>query len=168
MPVRKIVEVGSNGVLNEYAGKQTSAGASDAGELVALGAGGKLDPSLLPNGVGADATTATAGEDLASGDFVYFNAAGAVFKADATAIAKAARGYVLAAVANGATATVYFDENNSSVTGLTAGATYFLSATPGAVATTPPIAAGNIVQQLGFASSATAIHVNIQEAIIRA
>lgn len=168
MAIRKLIQVASTGVQSEYAGLNASAGAGSAGDFLIADSTGKLDPSFLPNGIGADAITATAGEALAAGDMVYISATGTILKADATAPAKAARGYVLASVLNAGTATVYFDESNSGVTGLTPGSTYYLSATAGAVTLTPPTTAGNIVQEVGFAVSATNLHVNIQEPITRA
>jgi hypothetical protein len=168
MAVHKLIQVNTNGTQQEYAGKSTSAGSGDAGEFVTLDAAGKLDASLLPNGVGADANTLTSGEALSAGDFVYITAGGTVLKADCTAIGKAARGYVLAAVANAAPATVYFDESNNVLTGLTPGATYYMHSTAGGVTSTPTTTTGQIVQEVGFATSATSLHVNIQEPIIRA
>jgi hypothetical protein len=167
MAVTKLIKLNTDGSQQEYAGKSVSAGVADSGEFVILAATGKLDPSVLPNGVGADATTGTAGEALNAGDIVYVSNTGTILKADATTPAKQARGYVLVAVANAAVATVFFDESNTAVTGLTPGATYYLSATPGLVTTTPPVTAGQIVQQIGFATSATSLHVSIQEATIR-
>jgi len=168
MAVRKLIQVASTGAQSEYAGVATSSGAGDAGEFVILDASGKIATAQLPNGIGADAITATAGEALAAGDMVYISNTGTILKADATAPAKAARGYVLTAVSNAASATVYFDESNTSVSGLTPGATYYLSATAGGVTTTPTTTAGQIVQEVGFAVSATNLHVNIQEPITRA
>jgi hypothetical protein len=167
MSVHKLIQINADGSQEEYAGKNSSAGAGDAGEFAILDAAGKIATSMLPNGVAADSVTLTAGEALSAGDFVYISAAGTVLKADATTPAKAARGYVLAAVSNAQPATVYFDESNSSVTGLTPGATYFLSTTAGGVTTSPTTTAGQIVQELGFATSATNLHVNIQEPVTR-
>jgi hypothetical protein len=163
MSVHKLVQSNSNGTKQEYAGLNASAGAGSAGEFIIADAGGKLDPTFLPNGVGADAITATAGEALSAGDFVYINGTGNAVKADATAIGKKAHGYVLAAVANAASATIYFDESNNGLTGLTPGATYYLSATAGAATTTAPTTSGQIVQTLGVATSATSLHVNIEQ-----
>jgi hypothetical protein len=169
MAIQSLLKVNTDGSQETYTGKTTSAGAADSGEIVALDSTGKLDPTLFPNGFGSDVTTFLAGEALTAGNFVYINATGQVLKADATLPAKAARGYVLSNVANAASATVYFDEANTAVTGLTPGASYYLSTTPGGVTTTPPATngSGQIIQELGFASSATNIHVNIQEPIIR-
>jgi hypothetical protein len=169
MASQSLLKVNTDGSQQTYTGKTTSTGASDSGEFIVAGPSGTIDPSFFPNGFGPDVTTFVAGEALTAGNFVYINATGQVLKADAALPAKAARGYVLSNVANAANATVYFDEANTAVTGLTPGATYYLSTTPGGVTTTPPATngSGQIIQELGFASSATNIHVNIQEPIIR-
>lgn len=167
MAVKKLINLNANGTQVEYSGVTTSAGAGSSGEIPALDANGRLDVTMLPTGIGQDATTATAAEALTAGDFVYFNASGAVLKADATVIAKQARGYVTSSVANAATATVFYDDSNTAVTGLTPGSTYYLSNTPGGVTLTPTTTAGQICQEIGFAVSATILRVNIQEPIIR-
>jgi hypothetical protein len=168
MAVRKVIQLSSTGAMSEYSGKASSAGAGDAGEFPILDGAGKLDITMMPNGVGADSITATAAESLAAGDFVYITAGGTVMKADATTFAKRAMGYVLSSVSNGASATVYFDESNSALSGLTPGGMYYLSATAGAATLTAPIVSGQYVQELGIATSATSLHVNIKTPILRA
>jgi len=168
MAVHKVIELSSTGSQVEYAGKATSAGSGDAGEFIILGSNGKADPSIFPNGIGADAITATAGEALVAGDFVYITGTGTVMKADATTFAKRAMGYVISAVLNAGTATVFFDESNSALSTLTIGSKYFLSATAGLATLTAPITAGQFVQCLGVATSTTSLHVNLQEPILRA
>lgn len=164
----KVIQINTNGTQQEYAGTTASSGASNAGDFPALDSNGKLDVTFMPTGFGQDAVNATAGEALAAGDFVYFTSTGTVMKADASAIAKQARGYVTAAVANGAQATVFFDDSNGGLSGLTPGATYYLdAANPGKATATAPTGTGKIVQELGFASSATNMRVNIQEPIVR-
>jgi hypothetical protein len=167
MAIKKLINLNTNGTQVEYSGVLTSSGAGSSGEIPALDAVGRLDVTMMPTGFGQDATTATAGEAIAAGDFVYFNASGNILKADATVLAKQARGYVIAAVANAAIGTVFYDDSNTSVTGLTPGVTYFLSNTPGGVTSTPTTVAGQICQEVGFAVSATVLRVNIQEAITR-
>lgn len=167
MAVHKLEQVNSNGTKQEYVGISTSTGVSDANEFITANSAGKIDITFLPNGVAADTISATAGEALAAGDLVYITATSTVMKADATTIAKAARGYVLTSVLSASLATVYFDESNSAVTGLTPGATYYLGTSPGTVTTTAPTGTGNIVQPVGFASSTTNLHVNIKEPVIR-
>jgi hypothetical protein len=157
------------GTLTEKEAKTTSAGAGDAGKVVALDAAGKLDTSFMPTGIAADTASITASEALSAGDYVnIWNSTGAkARKADATTAGKEAHGFVLAAVSNGASATVYFEGTNSSVTGQTPGVV-FLSITPGAGTTTAPSASGNVVQRIGFASSATAVNFQSQEPIVLA
>lgn len=137
----------------------TSAGAGDAGKIARLDSNGRWDNSMMPVGIGADTKIVLASEALSAGDFVniYNNSGTAnVRKADATTSGKEATGFVLAAVSNGANATVYFEGTNNQRTGLTAGRQY-LSTTPGAATSTPPSSSGNVVQFLGTAISATEI-----------
>jgi len=138
-----------------------STGATEAGDLVALDNTGKLDASVMPVGIGADTKAIIASEDLAAGDFVniYDNAGTPnVRKADATTSGKEAVGFVLAAVTAGNTATVYFEGTNNQVTGLTIGGRCYLSTTAGGVIQdVSAYTAGNVVQYLGVAVSATEI-----------
>lgn len=164
---KKYIELAS-GQLAEREGTVSTAGAGDAGKLVALDTGGKLDVSVLPTGVGADTVTAVASENLSAGDFVnLWSNAGtfSVRKADATTNGKPADGYVTAAVTSGATATVYKDGQNASLASLTVGSTYYLATTAGGVTATPPSSANNVVQVLGKAKSATELVVRIQRPI---
>ena len=48
----------------------TSTGVADAGEIVALGADGKLSVTVLPDGVGPLVITAVASEDITAGKFI--------------------------------------------------------------------------------------------------
>lgn len=129
--------------------------------IVALDATGKLDPSVLPTGVGSEVILATSTEVIASGAFVnVYNNAGtiSVRNADATTNGKPAHGFVLAGVGSGVSTSVYLpSQTNTSITGLTLGSEYYLSTTPGAITTTAPSATGNIVQRMGIASKTTEI-----------
>lgn len=158
------------GVITEKEATVTSAGAGDAGEIVALDAAGKLDNSVLPTGIGADTAEITASEDLAAGDMVNIHDVTGAFrvrKADASAVGTQAHGFVLAAVTSGQNATVYFEGSNTQKTGLTP-AVHYLSETAGAVTTTAPTTSGAIVQKVGVATSATVLNVEIQEPIVLA
>jgi len=148
-----------NGVFTEVFGVQTSAGAGNAGDIVALDDTGRLDNSLMPIGIGADTKSITTSEALAAGDWVnIWNSAGAkARKADATTAGKEAHGFVLAAVASGASALVYFEGTNTQVTGQTPGPV-FLQTTAGTGGATVPSASGNVVQNLGVALSATEVN----------
>jgi hypothetical protein len=128
--------------------KTSSAGAGDSGKLPALDGAGKLDTSFMPTGIGADT-------DLVN----IYNATGTATarKADATTAGKEAHGFVLAATTSPAAATVYFEGSNTGVSGLTPGV-QFLAITAGTVTTTAPSATGNVVQRVGFATSATSLN----------
>src|SRR3954467_543939 len=145
------------GTITEKVSNQASAGAGDAGKIVALDSTGRIDNTMMPVGIGADTAVITASEALAAGDLVnIWNSTGAkVRKADATTAGKEAHGFVLAAVSSSATATVYFEGTDTGVSGRTAGVQY-LSTTAGISSSTPPSGSGNVVQRVGFATAATA------------
>lgn len=157
------------GTLTEKAALQASAGAGDAGKIPALDAAGKLDTTMMPTGIAADTATITASEALAAGDLVnVWNSSGAkVRKADASTVGKEAHGFVLAAVSNGAAATVYFEGTNTQVTGLTPGV-QFLSTTPGIATTTAPSSAGNVVQRVGVATAAASLNFEPEVPVVLA
>ena len=159
----KIVALNASGVLDATIvnSKTSSAGAGDSGKLPALDGSGKLDNSFMPTGIGADTASITASEALSAGDLVniWNNASVAnVRKADATTSGKEAMGFVLTSVSSGASATVYFEGSNTGKTGMTPGKQY-LSTTAGGCTTTAPSGSGNIVQVVGFATSATVINM---------
>lgn len=160
------------GRLTEVEATVTSAGAGNAGDVVALDNTGRLDTSVMPIGIGADTTTVAASENLSAGDFVnIWNDGGTpkARKAIADAAGKEACGFVLEAVTAPANASVYHEGTNTQLTGLTAGARYYLSAaTAGTATATPPSSTGNVVQFLGVAVSATGLTYEASEGVIRA
>ena len=171
MSARKYISL-NNGRMQEVQATVSSAGAADGGKIVALDPTGRLDSSLMPVGIGADTATIQASEALAAGDFVNVWVSGGaarVRKADASSSGKEAHGFVLAGVSSGANATVYFEGQNVQVSGRTIGARQYLSAsTPGAATETPPSGAGQVVQLLGVAVSATSISYERNDSIIQA
>ena len=68
-------------------------------------------------------------------------------------------GFVIAAVASGASATVYRNGLNTGLSGLTPGADYYLGTTAGTFTATPPSAAGQTLQYAGKAITATSLDV---------
>jgi hypothetical protein len=153
------------GLLTEVVALVTSAGAGDAGKIVALDGSGKLDASLMPTGVGADTAAIATSESLAAGDLVnVFNSTGAkVRKADSSVSGKEAHGFVLAVFTHPTTATVYFEGSNTQVTGLTPGVQYLDPANPGKSTNTAPTTAGQVVQRVGFATAAA--NLNFQSEV---
>jgi hypothetical protein len=155
------------GILTEQAPIKNSAGAGDADAIPCLDATGRLDASFMPIGVVPDVKIITASEALSAGNWVnVWSNAGVwnVRKADATTVGKEAHGFVLAAVANAASATVYFEGINNQVSGMTPG-NVFLGTTAGAGTNTCPSTSGNVAQRLGVALSATEVNCEIQPPI---
>ena len=146
-----------------------SAGTDDANKMVATGSDGKLNISLFPAGIDIQAENAIASEALAAGNWInIFEDAGVrkIRKADA-ASNRPAHGFILEGIASGDPGVFYASGVNSQLSGLTPGATYFISAdTPGTVtATMPPTTTGNLIQFLGYASSATSLRFEYDEPI---
>ena len=147
------------GVFTEIKGVVVSAGAGNDGDLVALDATGRLDNSVMPTGIGADTKVVVTSEALAAGDWVnLWNSTGLkARKADATVAGKEVWGFVLASVTSGGNAAVYFEGTNNQVSSQTVGPV-FLQTTAGTGGATVPSAAGNIVQMIGIALSATEVN----------
>lgn len=157
-----------SGSIAEVQPVTTSAGAGDATKLAQLDGTGRFDSSVMPVGIAADTSVIQASEALAAGDFVNIHDVTSNFrvrKADAATAGKEAHGFVLAAVASGANATVFFEGTNTQVTSQTPGVKFLSASTPGAATGTAPSGTGNIVQRLGVATSATTINFEAQTPI---
>ena len=168
----KIPALNASGVLDPSIvnAKASSAGAADAGKVVQLDGSGRLDSSVMPVGIGADTKVMIASEALAAGDFVNVWSDGGAFKvrkADATTNGKRAHGFVLSAVASGASATVYFEGENTAVTGMTPG-DVFLGTTAGRGQAAAPTGSGQVVQRIGVATSATSLNFEPSQPIVLA
>lgn len=159
---QKVPALNASGVLDASIvnAKASSAGAADAGKVVALDGAGRIDATMMPVGIGADTKSIVASETLSAGNFVNLWSDGGAFKvrkADGSTTGKRAHGFVLAGVSNGASATVYFEGENTAVTGMTPG-DVFLAVTPGGAQAAAPTGSGQTVQRLGVATSATSIN----------
>lgn len=161
----------NSGTLTEREALIESLGAASAGKIPATDASGRLHQSLMPVGIGADTAAIAASEALGNGDLVnVWNDAGTakVRKADGSAVGKEAHGFVLAAVASGANATVYFEGPNTQATALTPGVQYLSDTTPGKTVAVAPAGAGKVVQRVGFAYSETAFNFEPANPIVLA
>ena len=159
----KLPALNASGFLDQTIvnAKIVSTGAADSGKIPALDAGGRLDASVLPTGIGADTATIIASEALAAGDLVnIWNNAGTANarKADGSVSGKEAHGFVLAAFAAAASATVYFEATNTQQSAMTPGVQYLSGATAGKTSATAPTGTGKVVQVVGFAISATSLN----------
>ena len=159
-----------NGKKTNVEATDVSTGVGEAGDIVALGPDGKLDPSVLPAGVGADVKVAPASENLSAGDYVnFFDAGGGVVNvrlAD-NSNGREAHGWVDEAVTAPANASVLFESANTNLAGLTPGQRVYLG-TAGGIITTPldPVAdAGSIHQLLGVAIDTTEVNTDIADCI---
>lgn len=169
MAAERFVQATSTGLQSKQA-KDSSAGAGDAGALVALDSAGKIDLSMMPTGVGADTATIVCSENLAAGDLVnLWDDSGTikVRKADASN-GRRADGFVLSAYTTAQSALVYFEGSVTGLSSLTLGSTYYLSdSTPGGLTTTAPTSgAGKIQQEVGRCRLASALVFEPQAPIV--
>ena len=140
----------------------TLGGVANAFRIVSTGSAGVLDISLFPAGIGQDVEPFPASENLAAGAQVNLWTSSGTRSArnsDASAASggKPSHGFVLAAVTSGQTAMVYRSGGlNTSQSGLTPGANYFLGA-GGAVTATQNTTSGQTDQFIGTAESATVL-----------
>jgi hypothetical protein len=122
----------------------------DGANIRAAGSGG--------GGTGGIVAAIQASENLAAGAIVnVWNSSGArIRNANATDNTKPAHGFVLAAVTSGNIGIFYGAGNiDTGLTGMTPGDTQFLDVTNGNITNAAPGAAGNLVQVLGVALSAS-------------
>jgi len=109
--------------------------------------------------------TYTVEADVAARDVVYISSADSVSPAQGTSGA-ASRAIGLAVSAVTATNPVEVQENGvmTGFSGLTAGSRYYLDAsTAGAITASIPTGSGNTIVQIGYAKSATAMQLQIQQ-----
>ncbi len=160
----------TSGFVQEAQPITTSGGAGDASKLAQTDASGRFDQSLMPVGVVPDVFVTTASGAHSAGDYVYVTSGGLAARASAAAAGNAAIGFVLAASAPAAAATVYFSGRNTAVTGLTVGSRYYLSdSTPGGSTLTPVTGSTKLHQLLGYAITTTSlIFDRSQDAVVLA
>jgi hypothetical protein len=161
-----------SGKLKQIAAIAVSAGAGDAGKIIATDSGGKLDSSFLPSGIGANQVTVPASEALSAGNFVNLHDDAGTLKARKADNSnnRPAHGYVEAAVTLAATATVKrLNTVNANLSGLTPGVEQWLGTAGGVISTpldsTDVANAGKACQYLGIAKSATEL-VTVEEASV--
>ncbi len=124
--------------------------------LATLGPNG-YEINEIVSSSGLPTYSATADEALPANSLVYIKANGNCALASAIAEGKEAIGFVRTAVLLGADAAIYAEGNFiTGLSGLTPGASYFMTTTPGQIGAAP-VATGNVVQHVGTALSATAL-----------
>ena len=151
-----------NGATKQLIALAISTGSGDAGKIIALGADGRLDNSLMPVGIGTSTISAVASEAVGAGKFVNYHAVGGALNvrlAD-NSNGRHADGYVKDSVTASGVATVYpLDGVNSSLTGLVVGSRYYLGTAGGVIAAplveTDVANINKVSQCLGVAQSTT-------------
>jgi len=131
-------------------------GVGNAGKPVELGPDGFLDPSMVGS---AEVKIGNAFEAITAKQLVYFKADGTVAKASAAAGGHKAQGWAANSASIGQPVTVNQEGTIGGLSGLTPEATQFLSAsTAGAYTETAPTGAGELLQVVGIALSATELN----------
>jgi len=149
-----------NGVPTEQQ-TATTGGAPDANKIPSLDGSGKFTMAMMPSGLGQETKVLPAKGAISANDTInIFNDGGImkVRKADAGANQYRAHGYVTAAYADAANATVFLEgtcAGQTFVVGDAGKPVYLSNATPGAVVITPVSTAGHISQEVGIIISAT-------------
>lgn len=159
-----------SGRIREIVATVASSGVADDGKIVALGADGRLDNSVLPVGIGAETKLIQASENLSAGNLVNIWDSGGQFrvrKADASVAGKEANGFVLASVTSGQSAQIYLEGTITGLAGLLPGR-YYLATAPGEMTSSAPAASGNVVQYIGEAVSTTEVTFERNDGIILA
>lgn len=107
----------------------------------------------------------TADEALAARDVLYISAADNVSKALANNTSQSyAMGLAKAAALDTALVEVQSEGVMTGFSGLTAGSRYYLdNTTAGAITGSVPTGSGNSIVQIGYAKSATALHIHIEQ-----
>lgn len=153
----KIIATNTSGYVDDtIMNASTTGGATKPSVIPKTKVDGTLDETFFPAGIGRDTQVIPASEALSGGDAVNKWVDSGVTKVRlAEQNGKPADGFVVVPVSSGADATVLTAGANTAVTGLTPGEIY-LSATPGKYTSTPPAeGSGMVLQELGFANSAT-------------
>lgn len=145
-----------------------STGVSDAFKILSTNSAGKLDESVLPEGVGADTLVLPSSENFAAGDYVSPFDDGGTMKfrlADKSTESKIARYRVQEAVTAPANATGYKGGTNAHLTGLEEGTEYVLGSA-GAIIRRADFpadpASGTVVQYIGTAVSETELAEDLE------
>lgn len=170
MPIRnKFLKIGDTGFSEEDNGVVISSGSADGTRLVSTDSNGKLDPSLMPAGLGADRILLTAGEAISAGNLLYITSTGTVMKADGSNKLKACIGFSQDNALINDPILIYFEGSIQGLVGLTPGGRYYLSNTsPGGVTTNVITTPGHILQYIGNATTSTSISFEVDDPRVRA
>jgi hypothetical protein len=158
-----------NGVKSLVLAISASSGVADANKIIATDSTGKIGSTLLPAGIGGEATAnLIASEAIGAGDFVniYDNGGVATIRKADASNGRIANGFCLTPIASSATGLVNLRGENSACTGIVTGNIYYLSSTnAGKPTITAPSTNGTIIQPLGYGLRTTSIIFEFDDAI---
>lgn len=161
----------STGIVTEVSAVQTSAGAGDAGKVIALDAAGKLATNMLPSGIGAEQVQVTWAEGVAANDLINVYLDGATWKgrkADGGTNKYRADGFAIASGEAAATGYVQMEGLITGLTGLSQGKLYLNNTTAGTYQQTVPTGTGKLHQVVGRAISDSSYFFQSEEEIVLA
>ena len=145
-------------------GTALGSGAAPAGFILETDGAGGFNLVATPSG-GAGLDTFTCDASVAPGDVVYINATSTVAKASAEAgVGQTPDAVAIVDSKPSSTSCIVRSTGLTSAvfSGLTVGATYYLSDTsPGGVTSTAPTGPGTKVQEVGTGASSTRLYVDI-------
>lgn len=159
-----VLDPNGNGNVNINGAYDLPNADGTAGQLLTTDGLGNVTFQDAPNNSALRiCTDYTASGAIADRAAVYIAGASTVSEADASGEGTArVIGFADGAIADTATGSICHDGVLSGFSGLTPGARYFLSETPGLITTTPPTSDEAAVVQVGYAKSATELHVDIE------
>ena len=140
----------------------------NANEFLTTNGSGQLSWAPLTDDVQAEivANEYTADEALTANDFLYISAADNVSKCVSSGAGIASRGMGFAQAGAIDTASVFVVSEGvlGGFSALTAGARYYADpAVAGGITATLPVGSGNTIVQVGYAKSATELHIHIEQ-----
>lgn len=134
----------------------SAGGSGNANKAVELNADGFIDPTMLAS---AEVKNGNAFEAITAKQLVYFRTDGTVAKASGAVGGHKAQGWAANSASVGQPVTVYQEGTIGGLSGLTAEATLFLSATTaGAYTETAPTGSGETLQVVGIALSTSELN----------
>ena len=159
-----VLDPNGTGVVNINNVYDLPAADGTAGQVLTTNGLGVVSFQDVPtNSASKICTQYTASGAIADRDVVYINGANTVAVGDASAETSSRPvGFADGAIADTAMGLICHDGVLDGFSGLTPGARYFMSETPGQITTVPPSADEASVVQVGYAKSATELHIDIE------
>ena len=145
----------SNGLVEKA--PAATGGSGSENRIPVLNSSGRLDQTMMPEGVASEQKIGNAFETITAKDLVYFKSDGTVAKASNASGGHYAQGWANNGGTAGQPITVNFESTISGLSGLTPDAVCYLGAA-GAITQTIITGANTLYQEVGLAISATELN----------